>query len=106
MMLGPRHQTAPGGAPVHPRTDGPRPELPRLRTGGLTTGSRIILPCYAALALLIGFCFTFQSPTRTSGPAFEVARNFLPFDLGMRAWGIMFLALGAAKVAAWVADSR
>lgn len=68
----------------------------------VTAGSRLILPAYPLLAVALGLLFIFQSPSRTSGAAYDVAKQVLPICW----WGVLFLALGLLKAVAWVTGSR
>ena len=79
-----------------------------LRRTNVTEGSRIILPAYPILLLLVAGFLLFQSPTRTSGESWDVARLVLgwaPWD-PIHAWGAVFLLVGALEVFALVWHRR
>lgn len=71
-----------------------------LRRDSVTEGSLVILPAYPILLLLVAGFLLFQSPSRTSGESWEIARLVLdwgPWD-PIQAWGVVFMAIGGAEV--------
>lgn len=70
----------------------------RLSRGNVTKASQIMLPLYPALVIPIGLAFIFQNPSRTSGPAYDIAKNVMP----MPWWGAVFLTIGLVEVLAIV----
>jgi hypothetical protein len=76
------------------------PHTTPLRRDSVTEGSLVILPAYPILMLLVAGFLLFQSPSRTSGESWEIARMVLdwgPWD-PIQAWGAVFMLIGAAEV--------
>lgn len=68
----------------------------------VTAASRIMLPCYPALAAWIGLAYLFGDPSRTNTPSFQVARDLMP----MRGWGCVFLAIAVLLLVGYALRSR
>lgn len=73
-----------------------------LDRANVTAASRITLPMYPILYLGVGLAFLLQDATRTSGPAFDVAKNLAP----IHAWGWVFALVGLAETAALLSHRR
>lgn len=65
----------------------------RMRYDRVTAGSQIMFPTYPGLAITVGLLFILQDPRRTSGGAFEVAKDLMSIPT----WGITFLVLGVVQ---------
>jgi hypothetical protein len=68
----------------------------------ITVASAIMLPTYAAAFAFNGVALLWQNPVRTSGDAFDAAREVLP----MHGWGLLFLAIAALEALAIVTHHR
>lgn len=68
----------------------------------VTAASRIMLPTYPILASIIGAAYLFGAPTRTSSPAFDVAKQFM----SIQSWGVVFLAMAAMLIVGYLIHSR
>lgn len=78
------------------------PVLMRLAKSTVTQGSRVVIPLYPALFILVGLINIFQSAERTSGPAYAAAKALMPIQW----WGMLFLAIGAAEALCWLNEQR
>jgi len=68
----------------------------------VTAASRITLPLYPALYLGVGLAFLLQDASRTSGPAFDVAKIIM----SIHAWGWVFIAVATLEAAALLTHRR
>lgn len=59
----------------------------------LRPAERLTLPLYPTVFGIIGATFLLQSPSRTSSPAFDIAKWLLPIQL----WSLIFLAIAAVE---------
>lgn len=73
-----------------------------LTRANVTAASRVMLPLYPALYLAVGVAFLTQAATRTSGPAFDVAKMVIPIP----AWGLLFAGVAVVEIVALVAHNR
>ena len=73
-----------------------------LTRANVTAASRLTLPMYPALYFGVGLAFLLQDPTRTSGPAFDVARSIM----GIHAWGLIFATVAAVETWALLSQHR
>lgn len=71
-----------------------------LRKTTVTEGSQVILPAYPILLLLVAGFLLFQSPSRTSGESWEVAKVVLQWSPWgpIQTWGAVFAIIGALEV--------
>jgi hypothetical protein len=68
----------------------------------VTSGVRIMVPTLTASAWFIGLVLIGQPASRTSGPAFEAAKQMFAIQI----WGILFLICGAIKLTGMLINDR
>lgn len=78
-----------------------------LRGRFVTEGSVLILPAYPLAFLTVGLIFRFQSPERSSSPAFGSAKFIMGWTGNpIHAWGLVFVALALCETVAALLELR
>ena len=70
----------------------------------VTAASRIMLPTYFLLYMMIGFALLFQRPQRTDSPHYDVPKMMAGGDI--RPWGLLFIASAVMMVVALALHQR
>lgn len=69
-----------------------------------TAGTRIAVYIFPAYTLYLGACYTFQPMSRMRSTAYTVAAH--DTHIGMRGWGIVFLAVGLTQLACILSGTK